>query len=221
MNNLNGNNFDRSTSEMLMKFIKDIKIPLDSIIEANQMLSKDSSHDIGSNGNTSEIIFSSSQEIANLIEKIVKRANSGTPGEDIPLIYQIYHSNERVKTMCKQEINPDKISKQDAKWLMDLETEVYKNIKHKDLNLYDLSYKMAVSERQLHRKVKSLLHLTPNKYIRILRLYKAKQFIDDYIYDTISQVSYAVGYYDTHYFSKLFNQQYGVFPKELLKARRL
>ena len=80
---------------------------------------------------------------------------------------------------------------------------------------------MAVSERQLHRKIKNLLHLTPNKYIRVLRLYKAKQCIDDYLYDTISQISYAVGYYDTHYFSKIFKQQYNMSPKELLNARRL
>ena len=60
-----------------------------------------------------------------------------------------------------------------------------------------------------------------HKYIRILRLHKAKQYIDDYLYDTISQISYAVGYYDTHYFSKLFRQQYNMSPKELLNARRL
>jgi AraC-like DNA-binding protein len=219
MNNLNANNIDWSSSEMLMQFVKEIKAPLDSIIEANQKLSKGKI--VTTQDNTRDIIFSSSQQIASLIEKVVERASSDATTENLPLIYQIYYSNERVQSMCKQEINPNKISKQDAKWLMELESEVYKNIKHKDLNLYDLSYKLAVSERQLHRKIKSLLHLTPNKYIRILRLHKAKQFIDDYIYDTISQISYAVGYYDTHYFSKLFNQQYGVFPKELLKARRL
>jgi AraC-like DNA-binding protein len=211
INNLN-------SSDVLMQLVQGIKAPLESIIEANKKLNTTIQQ--GEN-TTSNVIFNSSQEIASLIEEVIKLANGGKAVEKAPIIYQIYYGNERVQSMCAKEINPNKISQQDSAWLMEMEAEIYKNIKHKDLNLYDLSYKMAVSERQLHRKIKSLLHLTPNKYIRILRLHKAKQFIDDYVYDTISQISYAVGYYDTHYFSKLFSQQYGVSPKVLLRERRL
>ena len=75
---------------------------------------------------------------------------------------------------------------------------------------------MAVSERQLHRKIGGLVFLTPNKYVRVLRLHKAKQMIDNYFYNSISQIAYAVGYSDTHYFSKIFYDQYKVMPQELL-----
>ncbi len=213
------NNIGVNSSDVLMQLVKEMKVPLASLMEANKRLNNVNA--TVEKNNTNDVIFSSSKEIASLIEEVVKLANNNKPVEKVPIIYEIYHGNERVKSMCKEVINPNKISKQDTSWLIEMENEVYKNIKHKDLNLYDLSYKMAVSERQLHRKIKSLLHLTPNKYIRILRLHKAKQFIDDYMYDTISQISYAVGYYDTHYFSKLFCQQYGAFPKELLRERRL
>lgn len=216
---LNKKEIDWSSSDVLMQLIKNIEGPLASIIEASNKSSRMNITNVSTN-KPSDIIFSSSQEIADLIEEVVKIANGNKVVEKVPLIYEIYYSNERVQSMCKKEINPNKISKQDTLWLMQIENEVYKNIKHKDLNLYDLSYKMAVSERQLYRKIKSLLHLTPNKYIRVLRLHKAKQCIDDYLYDTISQISYAVGYYDTHYFSKLFKQQYDIYPKELLNARR-
>lgn len=218
MNLENLNNVN--SPDVLIQLIEQIKTPLESIIEANRRLTI--TNDRQQNTTTTEdIIFNSSKEIASLVDEVVKLANGGKAVEKAPLIYQIYYGNERVQSMCAKEINPNKISQQDNTWLMEMENEIYKNIKHKDLNLYDLSYKMAVSERQLHRKIKSLLHLTPNKYIRILRLHKAKQFIDDFVYDTISQISYAVGYYDTHYFSKLFSQQYGMSPKELLKERRL
>jgi AraC-like DNA-binding protein len=198
-------------------------MPLASIIEANKKFSKLNTINAISSLNTkpNDIILSSSQEITKLIEEVLKLASGDKFIEKTPLIYKIYHSNENVKLMCKNDINLNKISKQDVSWLINLEDEVTKNINYKDLNLYDLSYKLAVSERQLHRKIKRLLSLTPNKYIRILRLHKAKQYIDDYLYDTISQISYAVGYYDTHYFSKLFRQQYNMSPKELLNARRL
>ena len=217
MNLDNITNFN--SSDTLIRLVKEIKAPLESIIEANKKLTNTDKHkgeDI-----TDNIIFNSSQEIASLIDEVVRLTNGGKTVEKTPLIYQIYFGNERVQSMCSRKINPNKISQLDTLWLMEMEDEIYKKIKHNNLNLYDLSCKMAVSERQLHRKIKNLLHLTPNKYIRILRLHKAKQFIDDYIFDTISQISYAVGYYDTYYFSKLFNQQYGVFPKVLLNERKL
>jgi AraC-like DNA-binding protein len=221
--NLNSQDINFSSSDVILQLVKNIEGPLASIIEANERFSR--LHTINALGNLknkpNDVILSSSQEIADLIEELVKLASGNNVIERVPLIYKIYHSNDRVKSMCKDEINPNKISKQDEAWLIKVEDEVHKNIAHKELNLYDLSYQMAVSERQLHRKIKSLLHLTPNTYIRVLRLYKAKQCIDDYLYDTISQISYAVGYYDTHYFSKLFKAQYDMYPKELLNTRRL
>jgi len=206
-------NLDRKeinwNSDMLIQLIKNMEVPLASIIEASNKPSKLLEK------KPNNIIISNSQEIANLMEDIMQLA--GANKDRVPLIYKIYHANDKVQSMCNGKINIDRISKQDALWLLDLEDEVNKKISHKDLNLYDLSYKMAVSERQLFRKIKNLLHLTPNKYIRILKLHKAKELIDSYIYNTVSEVSYAVGYNDSHYFSKLFSLQYGMSPKKLLK----
>ncbi|QVY64621.1 helix-turn-helix transcriptional regulator [Polaribacter sp. Q13] len=214
--NLENQNINWNSSDILLQIVKNIEAPLASIIEAN----KHNSLKISYNGLLKEkptnIIFSNSQEIKRLIDEVVKIAQASNTAKEEPVIFKIYHANNRVQLMCSKEIDPKKISKQDASWLLKLENEVYKNIDQKDLNLYDLSYSLSVSERQLYRKIKNLVHLTPNKYIRVLRLYKAKQFIDNYLYDTVSQISFAVGYYDTHYFSKLFNQQHGVSPKELL-----
>lgn len=217
--NVDTKELDWGSSDVLIHLVKKIKEPLTSIIEANEKYSTLNATK-SFNNNTSEVIFSSSQEITNLIEEIVKQVREKKAKEEVPVIYDLYRSNQRVKSMCEKNIDQNKISKQDALWLKQIENEIHGNISHKDLNLNELSYRMSVSERQLNRKIKNLLNLTPNKYIRILKLNKAKQFIDDYIYDTISQISYAVGYSDTHYFSKLFEQQYEISPKELLNKRR-
>lgn len=216
----NNDSIDINSSKVLMQLVKNIEGPLASIVEASERVSRlNASKSLKIK--PSDVIFSNSQEIADLIEEVMKLASGHNASERVPLIYTIYNSNEYVKSMCKDKINPNKISKQDTIWLIKMEDTINDNINHNELNLYDLSCQMAVSERQLYRKIKTLLHLTPNKYVRILRLYKAKKCIDDYLYDTISQISYAVGYYDTHYFSKLFKQQYDMYPKELLNARRL
>lgn len=204
-----------ANSDILSKLLREIESPLTSIIEEFTKSENKEVKEVAKN----QMIFTHSLEIKRIVDEVVKKAN-GTTYEDL-VFFQVYNSNERVQSMCKEEVNTQKISKQDISWLQSMEQEVYKNIKHKDLNLYDLSFKLSVSERQLHRKIKNLVKLTPNKYIRILKLHKAKDLIDSYLYDTVSQISYAVGYYDTHYFSKLFNQQYGMYPKELLKSREL
>lgn len=214
--NLENQKIDWSSSDVLLQVVKNIEIPLASIIEANKNNSLKLSYNGLLKDKPANVIFSNSQEIKRLMDEVVKMAKEKNGIEEEPIIFKIYHSNARIQSLCKEKINSNKISKQDTSWLLKMEDEVYKNIDDKDLNLYDLSYSLSVSERQLHRKIKSLIHLTPNKYIRVLKLHKAKQFIDNYLYDTISQIAYAVGYYDTHYFSKLFYQQYGVSPKELV-----
>jgi len=176
-------------------------------------------HDTTSQKNANEIILSNSREIANLIKEVLKVAKSKSvnlSSKTEPVFFEIYNTNQNVQSVCGNNINPDRIFSTDKNWLFLFEEEIFKRIKDSQLNLFDLSYYMAVSERQLHRKIKNLLCITPNKYIRILKLHKAKKLIDSYTYDTISEVSYAVGYNDTHYFSKLFFQQYGISPKEIL-----
>ena len=217
MNPIKNQAINWSSPDILEQILQNIKNPLANIISANQNSTTDNKDSID------EIIFSNSKEISDIVEEIMMKARSKSLNvtfQNRPEIFEIYESNQNVRQMCSEEINPQKITKIDYEWLMSLEKEIYGSINQNYLNLYDLSYKMAVSERQLHRKIADLVCLTPNKYIRILRLHKAKQMIDNYIQRSISQISYAVGYNDVHYFSTLFMCQYNVSPKELLKSLR-
>lgn len=215
MNSTKNIAIDWSSPDILEQIVQNIKNPLENIITANQ------SSTVGDKDKIEEIIFSNSKEISDIVEEIMQKARSKSLNvtfQGRPEIFEIYESNENVREMCSNKIIPQKITKQDQDWLLNLEKEIYGSINQDYLNLYELSYKMAVSERQLHRKIVNLVCLTPNKYIRILRLHKAKQMIDNYIQRSISQIAYAVGYNDVHYFSTLFLCQYNVSPKDLLKS---
>ncbi|TDW51693.1 AraC-like DNA-binding protein [Flavobacterium sp. 270] len=207
---------DWSSPDILNQIVENIKNPLESIIAANKPDTKE-------NETQNEIIFSSTKQINDLIQEIIDEIKSKSVSTTIqgrPEIFDIYESNKNVQELCLNKITPQKVTKLDQDWLLNLEKEIYSSISQNDMNLYELSYKMAVSERQLHRKIANLVHLTPNKYIRILRLHKAKHLIDNYIQNSISQVAYAVGYNDVHYFSKLFLNQYDISPKELINSLR-
>lgn len=217
MNPTKNISIDWSSPDILEQIVQNIKSPLENIITANQ------NSNLESKDRIDEIIFTNSKEISDIVEEIMMKARSKSLNltfQGRPEIFEIYETNETVREMCTDEIKPQKITKQDQDWLMNLEKEIYGSISEDYLNLYELSYKMAVSERQLHRKIVNLVYLTPNKYIRILRLHKAKQMIDNYIQRSISQIAYAVGYNDVHYFSTLFSCQYKVSPKELLNSFR-
>ncbi|MCI4670054.1 MAG: helix-turn-helix domain-containing protein [Bacteroidia bacterium] len=104
----------------------------------------------------------------------------------------------------------------DLEWLEELEEEILKEMGNRHFNLSELAYRMAVSERQLFRKVKELTQKTPNKYLRDLRIYAAKRLLESYTYGTVAEISYAVGFQDPHYFSKIYYGTFKKWPSEYL-----
>jgi AraC-like DNA-binding protein len=213
MNQLKNIKIEWSSPNVLEQIVQNIKNPLESIIATTH------NDTIYSKDKIDKIIFSSSQEIKDIIDELMLKSKSKSMSlsfQDSPDFFEIYETNENVRSMCSENVAPQKMTKIDKDWLTNLEIEVYSSIKQNYLNLNEISYKMAVSERQLHRKIANLVYLTPNKFIRILRLHKAKKMIDNYIERSISQIAYAVGYNDVHYFSRLFIEQYNVSPKDLI-----
>jgi len=104
----------------------------------------------------------------------------------------------------------------DLAWLNDLEKTIRRYIGKATINLLMVSDEMAISERQLFRRIKGITGLTPNKYIRIIRLQVAREAIESGRYRTIAEISYMAGFETPTYFSKLFKEYYGRDVNELL-----
>jgi len=115
-----------------------------------------------------------------------------------------------------EETEVMRVSPSDLVWLSELEAEVRKHVGKTDLNLYMLSDAIAISERQLFRRIKAITGLTPNKYIRTIRLQIAREAIESGRYRTIAEVSYVAGFDTPAYFAKLFKEYYGRDVGELL-----
>ena len=120
-----------------------------------------------------------------------------------------------INTEVVEEV-PQPVSPADLAWLSELEVLVRKHTGKTDLNLDILSLEMAISERQLFRRIKGITGLTPNKYIRTIRLQIAREAIESGRYRTIAEISYAAGFETPAYFSKLFKEHYGRDVNELL-----
>jgi DNA-binding response OmpR family regulator len=70
-----------------------------------------------------------------------------------------------------------------------------------------------MSHSQLHRKLDALTGCSPNKFIRIIRLNKAKEMLK-LPTNSIASVALNCGYNDSGYFARVFKQEYGVTPQE-------
>ena len=70
-----------------------------------------------------------------------------------------------------------------------------------------------MSHSQLHRKLDALTGCSPNKFIRMIRLSKAKELLKDPS-NSIASVAMDCGYNDPGYFARIFKQEHDVTPQE-------
>jgi signal transduction histidine kinase/DNA-binding response OmpR family regulator/streptogramin lyase len=77
----------------------------------------------------------------------------------------------------------------------------------------DLASEMALSQRQLTRRVKEATDETPAALIRRLRLERAAQLLEEERH-TVSEAAYAVGYDSPSHFAKAFRKHFGCAPSE-------
>ena len=67
------------------------------------------------------------------------------------------------------------------------------------------------------KKVKHLTGMTPNDYIRQLRMTAAAELLKDERL-TVAEIAYKVGFDDQYYFSKAFKQYFGMPPTKYRKG---
>ena len=82
-----------------------------------------------------------------------------------------------------------------------------------DFSVEQLSKLVFMSHSQLHRKLEALTGCSPNKFIRIVRLNKAKELLSNPA-NSISTVALDCGYNDPGYFARVFKQDTGMTPQE-------
>lgn len=90
---------------------------------------------------------------------------------------------------------------------------VEKNLDKADFTVEQLCKLVFMSHSQLHRKLDALIGCSPNKFIRIIRLNKARELLKNPA-NSIASVALDCGYNDPGYFGRVFKQEYGVTPQE-------
>lgn len=112
-----------------------------------------------------------------------------------------------------------KVSKSDEKFLNKITEIINQDMTNPELNVKYLADTLYMSRSGLHRKVKQITSLSPIEFIKLIRLKKAAELIQEGEYQ-IAEVCFMVGINSPSYFGKMFFQQFGVTPKEFAKNNK-
>ncbi len=105
------------------------------------------------------------------------------------------------------------LTKSDEEFIKKLNNLVQDNISESDFNVENMAEHFNMSRASFYRKVKGVLDLTPNEYLRVERLKKAALLLKEGD-NKVNEVSFMVGFNSPSYFAKCFQQQFGILPKD-------
>lgn len=89
---------------------------------------------------------------------------------------------------------------------------IEENMNNDSLSVEQLASKLCVSSSGLYRKIKEQTGMSPNEYVRSVRLNRAAKLLESQKYK-VYEICYMVGFTDQRYFATCFRHQFGLTPK--------
>ncbi|UCS91838.1 response regulator [Echinicola marina] len=131
----------------------------------------------------------------------------------------LHYRDEVRKSFANQPmVNVDTIAytRADEEFLSQANEAILENLSNETFGVNELAEILCMSQSSLLRKIKGVSEMTPNGYIRLVRLKKAAEMLQEGQY-TVTEISERVGFNSPSYFSKCFQKQFGELPKDFSK----
>lgn len=110
------------------------------------------------------------------------------------------------------------ITKADEDYIEEINKHIQTHIENPEFDVDELVLMMNTSRSSLLRKIKGIAGITVNEYIRLIRLKKAAELLEDGRY-RINEICSMTGFNSTSYFAKCFQKQFGILPKDFIKKK--
>lgn len=107
----------------------------------------------------------------------------------------------------------------DGTFLLDVIEFIKTNMANPDLKVVDLSKNSGMSRTPFFKKIKSLTGMTPNDFIRNIRLNQAAKLLSDSDLG-IAEIAYNTGFTSPKYFRECFKKQFDITPSEYIEQKR-
>jgi AraC-like DNA-binding protein len=105
------------------------------------------------------------------------------------------------------------LNKGDNEFIDKVINAINDNISDPNFNVEQLADILLTSRSSLNRRIKAVTNMSPLWFIRSVRMQKAASLIQEGKF-RVNEISYLVGITTPSYFIKLFQEQYGMTPKE-------
>ena len=133
-------------------------------------------------------------------------------------INRLIKQRELLKNKYSQQLllepTPLDVQSVDEQFISKVKSIVEAHIEESTFSVTDFHESLAMSKKQLERKLKSVSGYTPNHFIRVMRLKRAKQLLESNA-GNVSEVAFQVGFNNLSYFAKCFRDEFGLLPSEL------
>ncbi|QIU97392.1 response regulator [Bacteroides faecium] len=93
---------------------------------------------------------------------------------------------------------------------------ILNNIEDSEFSVSTLAQELGMSRTSVFTKIKGIIGMTPNDFIKITRLKKACRMMVEGEY-RVTEIGFLVGFSSSSYFAKCFQKQFGMLPTEFLK----
>jgi YesN/AraC family two-component response regulator len=132
-------------------------------------------------------------------------------------IRNLIHLRERLRDKYKtNSANSSGIDSLENNFLKKAIEVIERNINQAQFGVPPLASEMGMSQVQLYRKMVSASGVSPNDFIRHVRLNRAAKLLEQKT-NNVSDVAYQVGFNSLSYFSKCFKKKFGCNPIDFLK----
>ncbi len=129
----------------------------------------------------------------------------------------LIHNREKLRQAFTQSpfvaANTMALTKADEEFIKKLDEVIQVNYNNPEFSMDDIADKLNMSRSNFYRKIKGVLDLSPNEYLRLERLKKAAQLLKEGE-SRINEICYMVGFNSPSYFAKCFQKQFGILPKD-------
>lgn len=104
----------------------------------------------------------------------------------------------------------------ESQFLKKVNNILEKNLTNTAFSVADLCDQLFISQSKLYRKIMALTGMSPQQYIRSVRLQKAKELLQ-HTTQSIHSIAFDTGFSDPHYFSRIFKKETGMTPTQFRK----
>ena len=129
---------------------------------------------------------------------------------------EILRKNKFLTRLARTITSPNKLEEHKNEKIEELQQLVLKNIH--EINPTKLADILCISQRTLHRRIKDISGLTPEKFIQEVKLEQAMKLLQQEPEASMSEIAYQTGFSDGAYFSRVFKAKFGASPSKFIKT---